>query len=142
MLRPASAVLLAALLALPSGAAPVTDYKQIEKTMDSIQTAAGVSLKKRIAACKVTVHKDASSVETLTKPAPQYGAKPGQTVLKLVVDFPPIPKQPGPSLPQPQQKNITVIWIIDKGKATAVSAWANVLLNRPVPLGYDESNNC
>lgn len=142
MLKSASAVILATLLALPSGAAPVTDWKQIEKTLDSIPTAAGVSLKKRIAACKVMVHKDLSSVETLTAPAPQYGAKPGQIVLKLVVDFPPIPKQPGPSLPPPQQKNVSVIWVIDHGKATPISAWANALQNRPVPLGYDESNNC
>lgn len=142
MQKPVCAVVLATLLALPSTAAPVSDYKQVEKTMDSIPTAAGVSLKKRLTACKVTVHKDASSAETLTKPAPDYGAKPGQTVLKLVLDFPPPPKQPGPSLPQPQQKNVTVIWIIDHGKATPVSAWASVLQNRPVPLGYDESNNC
>jgi hypothetical protein len=142
MFRSACAALLATLLALPSAAAPVTDYKQIEKVMDSIPTAAGVSLKKRLIACKVTVHKDVSSVETLIRPAPEYGAKAGQTVLKLVLDFPPPPKQPGPAKPNPQQKNVTVIWVIDGKKITPVSAWANVLQNRPVPLGYDESNNC
>lgn len=142
MPRTATAIVIAALLAAPVTAAPVTDFTQIDKTLDSIDTAAKVSLKKRIASCNVIIHKDASSLETLTAPAPQYGAKAGQTVLKLIMDFPPAPKQPGPSLPQPQQKNVQGIWIIDHGKAEPVSAWANVLQNRPVPLGYDASNNC
>jgi len=142
MPRVAMILTLAAALAASSVAAPVADFKQIDKTLDGIQTAAGISLKKRLVACKIVVHKDTSTMETLTAPAPQYDAKAGQTVLKVVMDFPPIPKQPGPSLPAPQQKNVTGIWVLDRGKASAVSAWADVLLNRPVPLGYDESNNC
>lgn len=141
-MRTATAVLMATLIALPVNAAPITDFKQIDKLMAAIPTAAGVSLKKRLAACKIVVHKDTSSMEVLTADAPQYGAKAGQTVLKLVMDFPPPPKQSGPTLPQPAQKNVSAIWIVDHGKTTAVSAWASALLNRPVPLGYDESNNC
>jgi hypothetical protein len=142
MLKTVTAVMMMTSLAVSSAAAPVTDWKQIKKTLDGIPTAAGVSLTKRLDACKIVVHQGASSVETLTAPAPQYGAKPGEIVLKLVMDFPPPPKQAGPSLPQPPQRNVPAIWIIDHGKATAVSAWANALQNRPVPLGYDESNNC
>jgi hypothetical protein len=142
MPKTATAILISALLAAPVTAAPVTDFKQIDKTLESIPTAANVSLKKRIASCNVVIHKDMSSLETLTAPAPQYGAKAGQTVLKLLMDFPPPPRPEGPSLPQPQQKNVQGIWIIDHGIATPVSAWANVLQNRPVPLGYDASNNC
>ena len=142
MLRTAAAVIVLAVLAAPASAAPVTDYKQVDKALDSIPTAAGISLKKRLVACKIVVHKDTSSIETLTAPAPDYAAKPGQTVLKVFMDLPPPPKQSGPSLPQPAQKNVQGIWIIDHGKASAVSSWADVLQNRPVPLGYDESNNC
>ena len=142
MLKTVTAVMMVASLAVSSAAAPVTDWKQIKKTLDGIPTAAGVSLTKRLESCKITLHKDASWMDTLSAARPEYGAKPGQTILKIVFDLPPPPKQSGPSLPQPGQRNVPAIWIVDHGKATAVSAWANVLQNRPVPLGYDESNNC
>ena len=142
MLKTATAVLAASAFTVSCLAAPVSDFARIDKAVAGIQTAAGIALKKRLAACKIVLHKDTSTIETLTAPAPQYGAKAGDTVLKLVLDFPPPPKQSGPSLPQPAQKNVQAIWIIDNGKAQPLSAWAIVLQNRPVPLGYDESNNC
>lgn len=141
MLKPASAALLAALLAIPSGAAPVTDWKAIAKTIDSIPTAANVSLKKRMANCKMEIHHDTSWMETRNVAWPDYAAKPGQTVLKLVFDVPPVPPQAGYKA-NPPQKNVTAIWVLDHGKATAISSWANALQNTPVPLGYDASNNC
>jgi len=59
------------------------------------------------------------------------------------MDLPPAPKQPGPVKPNPPQTNIPAIFLLHKnGKADAISSWANALLNRPVPLGYDASNNC
>lgn len=142
MQKTVSAVLVAAVLALPAGAAPITDWKQVSKAIDGIQTAAGVSLKKRMESCKMTIHHDTSWMETRNVAWPDYGAKPGDTVVKLMFDIPPAPKQPGPSKPNPPQTNLTAIWVISGGKASPVSAWANVLQNRPVPLGYDESNNC
>jgi hypothetical protein len=142
MLRTATAIIVLAALAVPMTAAPVSDWKQIDKAIDSIPTAAGISLKKRLAACKVVVHKDTSSIEILTAPAPDYDAKPGQTLLKVMMDFPAPAKQPGQTLAQPQQKNVAGIWVLDHGKATPISSWANALQNIPVPLGYDESKNC
>lgn len=142
MLKPASALLVAALLAVPSGAAPVTDWKEVSKAIDSIPTAAGTSLMKRMHSCKMDINRQASWLETRNVAWPEYGTKPGETVLKVVFDVPAPPKQPGPSKANPPQKNVEAIWIINHGKATALSAWANVLQNRPVPLGYDASNNC
>jgi hypothetical protein len=147
MLRTASAALLAAALvaplAGPSDAAPVTDWKQVAKAVDGIQTAAGISLKKRMVACKMTVHPETSWIETRPVAWPDYGAKPGDTVLKLVFDVPPAPPQPGPTVkPNPPQKNVEAFWVISKGKAEPLSAWAKALQLRPVPLGYDASNNC
>ena len=142
MPRTAYAVMIVASLAVSSAAAPITDWNVIKKTLDGIPTAAGVSLTKRLESCKIILHKEASWLDTQNVARPEYGAKPGQTILKIVFDLPPPPKQSGPSLPQPPQRNVPAIWIVDHGKATAVSAWANVLQNRPVPLGYDESNNC
>jgi hypothetical protein len=144
MSRAASAALIAAALLMPSAvAAPVTDWKQISKTIDAIPTAAGISLQKRLANCKMAVHKDTSWMETRNTAWPEYNAKPGQTVVKLIFDVPPAPVQPGPGAkPNPPQRNIAAIWIVDRGKTTALSNWADVLLNRPVPLGYDASNNC
>jgi hypothetical protein len=144
MLRTAGATLLAtALMAAMANAAPVTDYKQVKKVADSIQTAAGVPLTKRMATCKMTIHPETSWIETRSVAWPDYGAKPGDTVLKLVFDVPPAPKQPGPGAkPNPPQKNVTAFWVISNGKAEPLSAWAKALQTRPVPLGYDESNNC
>lgn len=145
MLKPASAAVIAAALILPSFAAPVTDWKAIDKTLASIPTAAGVSLKKRLANCKITIHRDTSWMETRGTAWPEYGAGPGETVIKLLMDLPPAPPQVGPAglKPNPPQVNVPAILLIDKhGKASAVSSWASALLNRPVPLGYDASNNC
>lgn len=143
MSKSACAVLVAAILAIPSGAAPVTDWKQVSKAIDGIPTAAGVSLKKRMDACKMTIHPEASWMETRAVAWADYGAKPGQTVVKLVFDIPPVPPQPGPGAkPNPPQKNVSAIWVLDHGKATALSTWAKALQDRPVPLGYDASNNC
>jgi hypothetical protein len=147
MLRTAGVALLAAALvaplAGPSGAAPITDWKQVAKAVDSIQTAAGISLKKRMAACQMTVHPETSWIETRTVAWPDYGAKPGDTVLKLVFDVPPAPPLPGPAGKlNPPQKNVAAFWVISKGQASPVSAWAKALQTRPVPLGYDASNNC
>ena len=130
-------------LALPGQAAPVTDWKLVGKTVDSIQTAAGISLKKRMIQCKMTIHPETSWMETRSVAWPDYGAKPGDTVLKLVFDVPPAPAQPGPAFkPNPPQKNVEAYWVITKGKAEPLSAWAKALQTRPVPLGYDASNNC
>ena len=137
------ATALALPLALPGQAAPVTDWKLVGKTVDTIQTAAGISLKKRMANCKMTIHPETSWIETRTVAWPDYGAKPGETVLKLVFDVPPAPVDSKPGAkPNPPQKNISAIWLISKGQATPLSAWAKVLQTRPVPLGYDASNNC
>ena len=147
MLRTVGAALLAAALvaplAGPSGAAPVTDWKQVAKAVDGIQTAAGISLSKRMVACKMTVHPETSWLETRAVAWPDYGAKPGDTVLKLVFDVPPAPQQPGPAFkPNPPQKIVEAFWVISKGKAEPLSAWAKALQLRPIPLGYDASNNC
>jgi hypothetical protein len=141
IMKCATALLLAA-FAVGAAAAPVTDWKQISKALDSIPTAAGVSLGKRMASCKIVVHKDASWMETRNVAWPDYGANPGDTVLHIVMDLPPAPKQPGPGAAPPQQKNIVAVWVISGGKAAPLSAWAQALQNRPVPLGYDASNNC
>lgn len=143
MKKSAIAAVLAAALAAPIGAAPVTDWKVIDKTLAKVPTAAGVSLKQRLKNCKIVAHKDTSWMETRDVPWRDYGAKPGETVVKLLLDMPPAPKQPGPVKPNPPQTNVPVIFLIDKnGKASPISSWANALLNRPVPLGYDASNNC
>lgn len=132
----------AALLTAAATAAPVSDWKEVSKVANGIPTAAGTPLLKRMQNCKMTVHKETSWIETRNVAWPEYGAKPGETVLKLIFDVPPAPKQPGPSAPNPPQKNVVGVWLISKGKPTALSAWANALQNRPVPLGYDDSNNC
>ena len=137
-----SAAFASAVLAASTMAAPVTDWKDVGKVAGAVPTAAGVPLLKRMDSCKMKIHKDTSWAETRSVAWPDYGAKPGDTVLKLVFDVPPVPKQPGPSAPNPPQLNVPAIWVISKGKATPVSTWANALQNRPVPLGYDDSNNC
>jgi hypothetical protein len=143
MLKTAGAAVLATAMAVAATAAPVTDWRQVKKVADGIETAAGISLTKRMTACKMTIHTEASSIETRTVAWPDYGAKPGDTVLKLVFDVPPAPMQPGPGAkPNPPQKNVSAFWVISKGKAEPLSAWAKALQMRPVPLGYDASNNC
>jgi hypothetical protein len=129
-------------LALPGQAAPVTDWKQVGKTVDTIQTAAGISLKKRMANCKMTIHPETSWMETRTVAWPDYGARPGDTVLKLVFDMPSAYLPGSGAKASPPQTNISAIWVISKGQATPLSAWAKALQMRPVPLGYDASNNC
>jgi len=144
MLKAVTAAVLIAVTGIPALAAPVTDWKQIDAALASIPTNAGVSLKKRLANCKIVVHRDTAWMETRSTAWPEYGAGPGQTVLRIMMDMPPVPKQPGPAglAPNPPALNVPGIWILDHGKATPLSAWASALQNRPVPLGYDASKNC
>jgi hypothetical protein len=143
MLRTATIALVAAALAASAAAAPVTDWKQVSKVAGTIPTAAGVPLLRRMAACQMTIHHDTSWIETRSTAWPDYGARPGDTVLKLVFDVPPAPPLPGPAgHPNPPQRNVIAIWVISHGQASPISAWARALQQRPVPLGYDPSNNC
>jgi hypothetical protein len=144
MSRQAAAVILIALSGLPAAAAPVTDWKQIDAALASIPTGAGISLKKRLANCKIAVHHDTAWMETRPAGWPEYGARPGQTVLRILMDMPPVPRQPGPAglVPNPPSLNVPGIWVLGGGKAVPVSAWARALQERPVPLGYDASKNC
>lgn len=135
MSKYAAAFLLLAALVVSSGAAPVTDWRAIVKTMDSIPTAAGVSLRERLESCKITIHKDKSWMETRNAAWPQYAAKPGDTVLKLVMDLSAV--QAGSPV-----TTVEAVWLIENRKPTALSSWANVLQNRPVPLGYTTRDNC
>ncbi|GAA0539691.1 hypothetical protein FHS83_003742 [Rhizomicrobium palustre] len=132
----------ALLFSATAGATPITDWKEVSKVAGAIPTAAGAPLLKRMESCKMKIHKDTSWIETRNVAWRDYGAKPGDTVLKLVFDVPPVPKQPGPTAPNLPQLNVVAVWVISKGKASPLSTWANALQNRPVPLGYDDSNNC
>lgn len=137
------AALLVAPLALPAPAAPVTDWKEISKTANTIKTAAGVPLLKRMAACKMVIHHETSWTETRAVAWRDYGAKPGETVLKLTFDSPPEPKSLNPQAkPNPPHINVVGIWLLSNGKATPVSAWARMLQMTPPPLEYSKDKNC
>lgn len=142
MFKFAVAAMCAAAFVMQADAAPTSDWTEVSKTLDSISTAANETLSKRIEHCGITVERQTSWVELLTADNPEYGAKAGQTVLRLQLDIPGGKGDGGPAPKQPPEKNQAAVWIIDHGKATPLSTWATSLQSRPVPLGYDSWMNC
>ncbi|MDE2500748.1 MAG: hypothetical protein KGL56_11215 [Alphaproteobacteria bacterium] len=142
MFRYFVAAVCVAAFAVQADAAPTSDWKEVTKTLDGIPTAAGISLAKRIEHCGITIEKSTSWVELLKADNPEYGAKAGQTVLRLQLDIPGGKGDGGPAPKQPPEKNQSAVWIIDHGKATPLSTWATSLQSRPVPLGFDAWMNC
>lgn len=142
MFRYFVAAVCVAAFTVQADAAPTSDWKEVSKTLDGIPTAAGITLAKRIEHCGIMVEKNTSWVELLTADNPEYGAKAGQTVLRLQIDIPGGKGDGGPAPKQPAEKNQAAVWIIDHGKATPLSTWATSLQSRPVPLGFDNWMNC
>jgi len=135
MLRIASLALLSAAIVAQAGSA--ADWKPIEKALESIPSHAGTSVLQRIHDCRFTIIRDTSFLETRQTPWPRYDAKAGETVLKVSVELPLYKGEP-----PADNKPLDAVWIIDNGKASALSHWANLLQNAAVPMGYDKRLNC
>ena len=118
-------------------AAGAADWKPVETALENIQSSAGMSVLRRIHECRFEVMKDSSFLETRNTAWPQYDAKPGETVLKLTFELPLYKGEP-----PGDNKPVDAVWIIGRGKATALSHWAILLQNKPVPMGYDNRLNC
>ena len=137
MFKIAALALMAAALVAEANAGAETNWPSIAKALDNIPSEAGVPVLKRIESCHFTVLKDASFIETRNVPWPEYDAKAGQTVLKVTIQLP-LYKGERPSDNEP----MPAVWIIDHGKATALSHWAILLQTKPVPMGYDNRLKC
>jgi hypothetical protein len=109
-------------------ATPAHDWKQVSKALTTIWAANGETILERIESCKIKPQKEASWVDVLTADNPDYGAKKGDTVVMLKLDFPQIQGYPALT-------GISALWVIGPHKAIPVSQWANNLQTHPVPLG-------
>ena len=137
MIRIAVAALFLTALFADANAATNAGWKLIAKALDTIPSAAGMTVLKRIDRCHFAVLKDASFIETRTVDWPQYDAKAGQTVLQVTIQLP-LYKGEAPA----DNKPMPAVWLIDHGKATPLSHWAISLQNSPFPMGYDARTQC
>ena len=139
MFKVAIAALLSTTLIAGATAAANTaaDWKPVAKALDSIPAVIGTSVLKRINDCHFAILKDQSFVETRNVAWPEYTAKPGQTVLKVMIQ---LPLYKG--LKPEDNKPMPAVWLIDHGKATPLSHWAVALQQHPYPMGYDARTQC
>ena len=137
MFRIAIAVAFLAAFVTQADAFTNAQYKEVLKALDAIPSVAGGSVHKRLNTCGITVVKDTSWIETRAVDWPEYGARAGETVLLIMMKMPAGGGQP-PSL----QQGTRAIWLISRGKAMPVNAWATSLQSRPVPMGYAAWMNC
>jgi hypothetical protein len=143
MFKSAFAVMCLAAFVTEAQAAPVTDWKQVSKALDGIQTPIGISVLKRINRCEIKPEKQISWIDNLTADNRDYGAKAGDTVLMVKLDFPVMPVTPGPGAKAaPPITGQPALWVISKGVATPISQWAISLQKRTVPLAHDSWLNC
>ncbi|HEY0281582.1 MAG TPA: hypothetical protein VGC27_03040, partial [Rhizomicrobium sp.] len=77
-----------------ANAAAITDWNQIAKVFDTIPSAAGISVHKRMDKCGVKIVKDKSWMETRAVDWPEYGARAGETVLLITIKIPSAAGQP------------------------------------------------
>jgi hypothetical protein len=138
MFRIAVAAAFVAAFVSQADAATNTQWKEVIKALDGIPSAAGTSVHKRMDTCGIKIDQDKSWIETRAVDWPEYGARAGETVLLIMMKMPAGGGQ-SPLLHQ----GTRAIWLIDRGKATSVNAWATQLQSRPVPIGYNSAwMNC
>jgi hypothetical protein len=138
MFRIAVAAAFLAAFVTQADAATNAKYAEVVKALDAIPSAAGISVHKRMDKCGIKIDQDKSWIETRAVDWPEYGARAGETVLLIMMKMPAGGGQP-PSL----QQGTRAIWLIVRGKATSVNAWATQLQSRPVPIGYSSTwMNC
>jgi hypothetical protein len=137
MFRIAVAAAFLAAFVTQANAATNAKYAEVVKALDGIPSAAGISVHKRMDKCGIKIDQDKSWIETRAADWPEYGARAGETVLLIMMKMPSAVGQP-PSL----QQGTRAIWLITRGKATSVNAWATSLQSRPVPMGYATWMNC
>ncbi|MGA7712619.1 MAG: hypothetical protein WCA81_12005 [Rhizomicrobium sp.] len=141
MFKSTVAVMCLAAFVAEAQAAPVTDWKQVSKALDAIQTPLGISVLKRINRCEIVPEKQNSYIDNLTVENRDYGAKAGDTILMVKLDFPPMPIT-GPTAPPPRLMGQPALWVISHGQASPISQWAISLQKRTVPLAHDSWLNC
>lgn len=122
-------------LIVEAGAAPSNDWKDVSNALKGIYTRAGDNVLERLNSCKIKPDKTASWVEFLSADKPEYGAKKGETVVLLKMDFPATANYPG-------QKGLSALWILGHNKAMPVSSWAEMLQTRPVPFAPNYGMKC
>ena len=137
MFKVAAVALLSTALVAEAAASSGAEWRPVAKALADIPSAAGVSVLDRIDRCNFTVLKDKSFVETRSTHWPQYDAKAGQTVLKVTLQLPLYKGEP-PADNTPME----AVWLVDHGKATALSHWAILLQTKTIPMGYDKRLNC
>jgi len=137
MLKIAAVALLSAALVAEASSGAGSDWRTTAKALDNIPTAAGMSVLRRVNRCQFTILKEASFAETRNVAWPQYDAKAGQTVVKLVFK---LPLYKG--LTEAQNPPLEAVWIVDHGKTRALSHWAIEIQTKPIPMGYDKRLNC
>ena len=137
MLKVVAVAFLSTALIAEAAASGSAEWRPVAKALAGIPSAAGVSVLDRIDRCNFTVVKDKSFVETRSTPWAQYDAKAGQTVLKVTIQLPLYKGEP-PADNAPME----AVWVLDHGKATALSHWAILLQTKSIPMGYDKRLNC
>ena len=137
MSRIATAIVCLSAFVVAADALPSSDAKLVNKSLDGIYTAAGISARERIRKCGIKVLPGASWVETSPQARPEYGAAAGDTILSVSLDIP-LMKGEDPKTHKPA----VALWIISHGAPAPVSAWAKTIQTRTIPLGYTAWMNC
>jgi len=137
MSRIAVAIVCLSAFVVAADALPSSDAKLINKGLDGIYTAAGISARERIRKCGIRVLPGASWIDTSPQARPEYGAAAGDTVLSVSLDIP-LMKGEDPKTHRPA----VALWVISHGAVTPISAWAKTVQLRTIPMGYDAWMNC
>jgi len=137
MSRIAVAIVCLSAFVVAADALPSSDAKLINKGLDGIYTAAGISARERIRKCGIRVLPGASWIDTSPQARPEYGAAAGDTVLSVSLDIP-LMEGEDPKTHRPA----VALWVISHGAVTPISAWAKTVQLRTIPMGYDAWMNC
>lgn len=135
------AVVSLAFVTAAAAAAPSSDWKDVSTALKGIYTHAGISVLARLNACKIKPQKTASWVELLSADKQEYGAKKGETIVFLKMDFPPVPAIGGYPA-RAGQSGVSALWIVGKNRIIPVSSWAEMLQTKDVPLAVNYGMKC
>jgi len=113
------------------------EWHNILNALDHIPSAVGISVRGRIENCHIKIQRGTSLIDTRQTALPALGARPGEEILQIAIDVPPLPGDDASIY-----KDLSATWIVSDGHARPANGWANWLQNKPQPIGSDVWMNC
>jgi hypothetical protein len=131
---------IAALIKPTAAVAAASDRAPSIRELRAIKTVAGMPAYDRMVSCRLRIDWSVSTIDTVVMPVPQFDAAPGDQIMQLYFDAPPMP---GDTAEEAKNlKQLPARWTIKKGGFIPESGWARDIQFKAPPLASADWLNC